>query len=89
MNIEMSLKKKIGELAGKIHTGKSRNDQVATDLKMWVKDKLAEIVKKINFFTKSYYKKEQKKILMLLCLVLHILQNAQPILFSHYLIIFF
>ena len=40
MNIEMSLKKKIGTLSGKLHTGKSRNDQVATDLKLWTKEKL-------------------------------------------------
>ena len=70
MNIEMSLKEKIGELAGKIHTGKSRNDQVATDLKMWVKDKLAELVKQIISLQKAIIKR-QKKILMLLCLVLH------------------
>ena len=40
MNIEMALKSKVGEIAGKIHTGKSRNDQVATDLKLWIREKL-------------------------------------------------
>ena len=47
MNIEMALKKKIGRLAGKIHTGKSRNDQVATDLRLWVKEKLKTIIFKL------------------------------------------
>ena len=48
MNIEMALNKKIGRLAGKIHTGKSRNDQVVTDLKLWVRDKLKIIISKIK-----------------------------------------
>ena len=62
MNVEMSLKEKIGELAGKIHTGKSRNDQVATDLKMWVKDKLAELVKQIISLQKAIIKKAEENI---------------------------
>ena len=41
MNIEMALRSKVGNIAGKVHTGKSRNDQVATDLKMWIKEKLS------------------------------------------------
>ena len=48
MNIEMILKKKIGSLSGKIHTGKSRNDQVVTDTKLWVKEKLKNLSKKIS-----------------------------------------
>ena len=53
MNIEMALKSKVGEIAGKIHTGKSRNDQVATDLKMWIREKLDEILKESNKFKKQ------------------------------------
>ena len=88
MNIEMSLKEKIGELAGKIHTGKSRNDQVATDLKMWVKEKLAEIVKQIISLQKAIIKKAEENIDVIMPGFTH-LQNAQPILFSHYLLSFF
>ena len=40
MNVEMELKNKIGKVAGKLHTGRSRNDQVTTDLKMWIKKKI-------------------------------------------------
>ena len=47
MNVEMFLKEKIGDLAGKIHTGKSRNDQVVTDFKMWIRDKSTTLLKKI------------------------------------------
>ena len=53
MNIEITLNKKIGRLAGKIHTGKSRNDQVVTDLKLWVRDKLKIIISKIKNIQKS------------------------------------
>ena len=38
MNVEARLKDLIGEPAGRLHTGRSRNDQVATDFKLWVRD---------------------------------------------------
>ena len=40
MNVEARLKEIIGEPAGRLHTGRSRNDQVATDFKLWVRDQL-------------------------------------------------
>ena len=54
MNIEMALKEKVGRLAGKIHTGKSRNDQVATDLKLWIKDKLKDVILKLKKIQKLF-----------------------------------
>ena len=60
MNIEMALKSKVGEIAGKIHTGKSRNDQVATDLKMWIREKLDEIIKRIKQIQKTIIKNLKK-----------------------------
>ena len=88
MNIEMALKKKVGEIAGKVHTGKSRNDQVATDLKMWIKEKLQEIIKGIKQIQKTIIKKSEENINVIMPGFTH-LQNAQPILFSHYLLSFF
>ncbi len=88
MNIEMALRSKVGDIAGKVHTGKSRNDQVATDLKMWVKDKLNEIVKRIKRIQKTIIKKSEENINVIMPGFTH-LQNAQPILFSHYLLSFF
>ena len=88
MNIEMALKKKVGEIAGKVHTGKSRNDQVATDLKMWIKEKLQEIIKRIKQIQKTIIKKSEENINVIMPGFTH-LQNAQPILFSHYLLSFF
>ena len=88
MNIEMALKKKIGKLAGKIHTGKSRNDQVATDIKLWIKKKLGYIILKIKKIQKTIIKKSENNIDVIMPGFTHS-QNAQPILFSHYLLSFF
>ena len=88
MNIEMSLRKKIGDVAGKIHTGKSRNDQVVTDLKMWVKEKLRLIIKKIQNIQKIIIRKSENNIGIIMPGFTHS-QNAQPVLFSHYLLSFF
>ena len=43
LNIEMALAERIGAVAGKLHTGRSRNDQVATDLRLWLKRRLPEV----------------------------------------------
>ena len=88
MNIEMALKSKVGEIAGKIHTGKSRNDQVATDLKMWIREKLNEIIKRIKQIQKTIIRKSEENMNVIMPGFTH-LQNAQPILFSHYLMSFF
>jgi argininosuccinate lyase len=88
MNIEMMLKKKIGKLAGKIHTGKSRNDQVATDMKLWIKGKLKEIINKITMLQRVIIKKSETNISTIMPGFTHS-QNAQPISFAHYLMSFF
>ena len=88
MNIEMSLKKKIGNLSGKIHTGKSRNDQVATDLKLWTKEKLDVLFKEIINIQKAIINKAENNLDVIMPGFTH-LQNAQPVLFSHYLLSFF
>ncbi|OYW99889.1 MAG: argininosuccinate lyase, partial [Bosea sp. 32-68-6] len=43
MNVESHLKDRIGAAAGRLHTGRSRNDQVATDMKLWVRDTLDQL----------------------------------------------
>jgi argininosuccinate lyase len=48
MNIEARLKELIGDVAGKLHTARSRNDQVATDFRLWVKDAITEITGQIE-----------------------------------------
>lgn len=88
MNIEMSLKKKIGSLSGKIHTGKSRNDQVVTDLKLWTREKLGILVKNIIDIQKAIIKKAEINFSVIMPGFTH-LQNAQPVLFAHYLLSLF
>ena len=62
MNIEMLLKEKIGSLSGKIHTGKSRNDQVVTDLKLWTKEKLEVLFTNIFNIQKTILQKVEVNI---------------------------
>ena len=83
MNIEMALRGKVGDIAGKIHTGKSRNDQVATDLKMWIKEKLHEIVTTIKQIQQTIIKKSEENIETVMPGFTH-LKNAQPISLGHY-----
>ena len=87
MNIEMALKEDIGDLAGKLHTGKSRNDQVATDLKIWIRENVGEIIKLINIFQKILIKKSEENLFNIMPGFTH-LQNAQPISVAHYFLAF-
>tara|TARA_B100000989_G_scaffold134949_1_gene100268 strand:+ start:186 stop:1577 length:1392 start_codon:yes stop_codon:yes gene_type:complete len=88
MNIEMALKKEVGDIAGKLHTGKSRNDQVTTDLKLWVKQKSTQVCQEINNLQKVIIKKAETHLYDVMPGFTH-LQNAQPISFGHYLMAFF
>ena len=84
MNIEKKLFKIIGEDAGYIHTGRSRNDQVITDLKLWIKSATIEINKSIDKILKTTLKISEKNIETIMPGFTH-LKNAQPVSFSHYL----
>ena len=88
MNIEMNLKKKIGDVAGKLHAGRSRNDQVTTDLKMWIREKTLLLEKLILKLQKVFIKKAEENISTIVPGFTH-LQNAQPISLGHYFMAFF
>ena len=88
MNIEMELKKRIGITAGKLHTGRSRNDQVATDLKLWIKEKTLFILNLLENLQKVLVKKSEENIFTIMPGFTH-LQNAQPISLAHYFMAFF
>ena len=66
MNIEANLQKKIGNVAKKLHTGRSRNDQVATDMRLYMRKQCQEIIKKITMIQKELSKK-LINIVILLC----------------------
>lgn len=84
MNIEMLVKKKIGSISGKIHTGRSRNDQVVTDFKIWLIEKTNEIIKIIEQLQVVILRKAESNLNTIMPGFTH-LQNAQPISLAHYL----
>ena len=84
MNIEKRLFQIIGEDAGYIHTARSRNDQVITDLKIWLKSSNKEINSKVDKLIKSILKIAEKNIETVMPGFTH-LKNAQAISFGHYL----
>ena len=84
MNIEKKLFQIIGEEAGYIHTARSRNDQVITDLKIWIKSATKEIDIALNKIIKSILILAEKNIETIMPGFTH-LKNAQAISFAHYL----
>ena len=88
LNIEKKLFTIIGSAAGYMHTARSRNDQVVTDFKMWVKDSSKSIIKSISLVMKSLIKKADKNTNTVMPGFTH-LKNAQPISFAHYLLAFY
>ena len=84
MNIEKRLFQIIGEEAGYVHTARSRNDQVITDFKIWMKTATLEINKQIDKILKNTLKVAEKNIETIMPGFTH-LKNAQPISFAHYL----
>ncbi len=84
INIEKRLFEIIGEDAGFIHTARSRNDQVITDLKIWMKSSTKEISVLLDNIIKSVIKAAEKNIYTLMPGFTH-LKNAQPVSFGHYL----
>tara|TARA_B100001057_G_scaffold464175_1_gene519086 strand:+ start:1123 stop:2514 length:1392 start_codon:yes stop_codon:yes gene_type:complete len=84
MNIEKKLFQIIGEDAGFIHTARSRNDQVITDLKIWMKSSTKEINNNITKLIKTILKVAEKNIETVMPGFTH-LKNAQAISFGHYL----
>tara|TARA_B100001778_G_scaffold321935_1_gene313773 strand:+ start:237 stop:1628 length:1392 start_codon:yes stop_codon:yes gene_type:complete len=85
INIEKRLFQIIGEEAGYIHTGRSRNDQVITDFKIWIRSSIKEINILINKIIHSTLNLASKNIDTIMPGFTH-LKNAQPVSFAHYLL---
>ena len=88
MNIEAKLVKIAGTAAKKIHTGRSRNDQVATDLRLFLKNQIDEILNLTILLQKSLLKKADENTDTLMPGLTH-LQIAQPVTFGHHLMAWF
>lgn len=87
MGVEALLTEKIGDAAKKIHSGKSRNDQVATDVRMYVIDEVHEILGILKNFMQELTAIAEEHLTVIMPGYTH-LRQAQPVLFSHYLMSF-
>jgi argininosuccinate lyase len=88
MNIESALIKKIGPVGGKIHTARSRNDQVALDIRLFLRDEISEVIQLIKKLQKVFVSLAEKNIDTIMPGYTH-LQRAQPVLLSHHLLAYF
>jgi len=85
LNIEKRLFATIGNDAGYLHIARSRNDQVITDFKLWIKKASGEIIKNLNNLIKNFIIKSSSNVQTIMPGFTH-LKNAQPISFAHYLL---
>ncbi|MBA5938392.1 argininosuccinate lyase [Leuconostoc citreum] len=85
MNIEVLLTKKIGAVAGKLHTARSRNDQVATDFHLWVKHRLPHVLDALTELQETLLQLATQHAGTIMSGYTH-LQHAQPITYGHYLL---
>ena len=88
LNIEKMLYEEVGAVAGKLHTARSRNDQVATDMHLYAKKQVIEIIELIDELQKAFIQKADQYKMTLIPGYTH-LQRAQPILYSHYILAYF
>ncbi|MFD2446669.1 argininosuccinate lyase [Bacillus sp. CGMCC 1.16607] len=88
MNIEKLLIEKIGPVGGKLHTGRSRNDQVATDMHLYLRNKTMEMIQLVKDVQQSILKQATENIETLIPGYTH-LQRAQPVSFAHHLMAYF
>jgi argininosuccinate lyase len=86
--IERRLGELIGRVAGKLHTGRSRNDQVATDTRLYVREQIAQLRQHLARLQRATVDKAKVHIELLMPGYTH-LQPAQPVRFSHWLLSFF
>jgi len=85
MNVESRLKALIGEPAGRLHTARSRNDQVATDFRLWVRDAIDEIDSQLHGLQLALATKAERFADAVMPGFTH-LQSAQPVTFGHHLL---
>ena len=88
LNIEKKLFELIGDSAGYMHTARSRNDQVVTDFKLWVKDSTLILIKELKVLMKNIVNKADKNVGTVMPGFTH-LKNAQPVSFAHYLLAYY
>jgi len=85
MNVESRLAELIGPAAGRLHTARSRNDQVATDFRLWVRDRIDDIYALLGDYQLALAEKALKYADVVMPGFTH-LQTAQPVTFGHHLL---
>ena len=84
-NIERRLIEIIGPLGGKLHTGRSRNDQIATDTRLYVKDAIQDCLDRLNALRRALLDAADANVDVIMAAYTH-LQRAQPVLLAHHLL---
>ncbi|WP_347320145.1 argininosuccinate lyase [Rossellomorea sp. RS05] len=88
LNLEKLLIDTVGEVGGKLHTGRSRNDQIATDMHLFLKKRVEEVIGLIGEFQEAILKQAEDNIETMIPGYTH-LQRAQPISFAHHLMTYY
>jgi argininosuccinate lyase len=88
LNIEKMLIDEIGPVGGKLHTGRSRNDQVATDMHLYLRKRVNEIIELIKELQTVLVEKAEEHVETIIPGYTH-LQRAQPVSFAHHLMAYF
>lgn len=88
MNIEARLIERIGPVGGKLHTARSRNDQVALDVRLYLRDELQAILAYLDQLQESLLAQAEKNLAVIMPGYTH-LQTAQPVLFAHHMLAYY
>ena len=88
MNLEQALTERIGPVGGKLHTARSRNDQVATDFRLWLREETHTLIDLFGAVRSAFVEAAEQHLGVIMPGYTH-LQVAQPILFSHHLMAYY
>lgn len=88
MNIEAKLIERIGSVGGKLHTARSRNDQVALDIRLYLRDELKTVQSYLDKLQESLLNQADSNLSVIMPGYTH-LQTAQPVLFSHHMLAYY
>ena len=88
MNIERRLHETVGDVAGKLHTARSRNDQVATDVRLYAKEVIDEALQAVHDLRAAFVQQASENLGVVMPGYTHV-QRAQPVLFAHHMLAYF
>ena len=88
MNLEHALTERVGPVGGKLHTARSRNDQVATDFRLWLRDETHALIALLGDLRAAFVTVAEAQLGVIMPGYTH-LQVAQPVLLSHHLLAYF